>query len=466
MFDPINPAPPVTKIIYASATGVWPSLCPTRPGGAILVKGRGKPARVSAVVTRFLTSKAATINETTFILSHTVSSTALHSTTRSEVSDRRPILVVPYMWIGDFVRCHTVVKLLRARFPSRPVDMLATTLCSPLVDYMPDVRQAIVADLPRRRLSYADHRGLADRLVREDYGTAVIMPRTWKSALAPFLADIPERVGWFGEWRFVLLNHARFGERKRPRMVDRCAALALPAGAEQPASWPVPELRVPETEIAGWRERMALPQTGRVVALAPGAVGPSKRWTAAGYAELTRRLTAQGIAVWVLGGPGEQSLAAQIIQRRGSPRTRPHRHRTAQRHPGSRSGRCRGIERLRFAACRGRDWHADDRHLWPDKRVALGTAQSDRWRRSRRRPKSCRASLAISRHAGCIITAACAIFRPNRCSRSPSKRLPTPTSAKGRSSQRPHAPHRVTACYQACRRSRSCRIQADRADPG
>ncbi len=221
------------------------------------------------------------------------------------------------MWIGDFVRCHTVVKLLRARFPSRPVDMLATTLCSPLVDYMPDVRQAIVADLPRRRLSYADHRGLADRLVREDYGTAVIMPRTWKSALAPFLADIPERVGWFGEWRFVLLNHARFGERKRPRMVDRCAALALPAGAEQPASWPVPELRVPETEIAGWRERMALPQTGRVVALAPGAVGPSKRWTAAGYAELTRRLTAQGIAVWVLGGPGEQSLASQIIQLAG-----------------------------------------------------------------------------------------------------------------------------------------------------
>ena len=25
--------------------------------------------------------------------------------------DKSPILVVPYMWIGDFVRCHTVVKV-------------------------------------------------------------------------------------------------------------------------------------------------------------------------------------------------------------------------------------------------------------------------------------------------------------------------------------------------------------------
>ena len=27
--------------------------------------------------------------------------------------DNSPILIVPYQWIGDFVRCHSVVKLLR-----------------------------------------------------------------------------------------------------------------------------------------------------------------------------------------------------------------------------------------------------------------------------------------------------------------------------------------------------------------
>ena len=62
---------------------------------------------------------------------------------RSVEPDSSPALIVPYMWIGDFVRCHSVVQLLRAQFPERPVDMLSTTLCAPLADYMPGLRKAI-----------------------------------------------------------------------------------------------------------------------------------------------------------------------------------------------------------------------------------------------------------------------------------------------------------------------------------
>src|SRR5271170_1353493 len=105
---------------------------------------------------------------------------------RDVTKDTSPILIVPYMWIGDFVRCHSVVTLLRQRFPNRPVDLLATTLCAPLADYMPGVRQSIVADLPRSRLALAQQRALAARFKREGYGMALIMPRTWKAALAPF----------------------------------------------------------------------------------------------------------------------------------------------------------------------------------------------------------------------------------------------------------------------------------------
>jgi heptosyltransferase-2 len=231
--------------------------------------------------------------------------------------DRRPILLVPYMWIGDFVRCHSVVKVLKARYPSRPVDVLSTTLCAPLADYMPELRQAIIVDLPRKRLAYGEHAALAQRLKRENYGTALIMPRTWKAALAPFLARIPERVGWFGEMRVGLVNDLRFGERKRPRMIDQCAALALPADAPQPPEWPMPELRVPAGEIDGWRERQGLIDRRQTVVMAPGAVGPSKRWPAFAYAEVARRLTAQGIAVWVVGGPGEKPLAADIVAAAG-----------------------------------------------------------------------------------------------------------------------------------------------------
>ena len=65
------------------------------------------------------------------------------------------------MWIGDFVRGHTVVRVLKQRWPNRPIDLLATSLCAPLVDYMPGVRAGIVWDLPRSRLAVARQWGLA-----------------------------------------------------------------------------------------------------------------------------------------------------------------------------------------------------------------------------------------------------------------------------------------------------------------
>jgi len=229
-----------------------------------------------------------------------------------------PVLIVPYQWIGDFVRIHSVVKLLKSQDKERPVDILTSSNAAPLLDYMPGVRRGVVWDLPRKRLAFGTHRALAARLRAEHYGQALIMPRTWKAALAPALAGIPVRSGFVGEWRFGLVNDLRFGERKLPRMIDQCAALALPANAHLPSDWPLPELVVPASELAAWRERMNL--RGRGVAIAPGAVGPSKRWPATYYRDLAATLGKQGIDVWIVGGPGERDLAQEIAAGLGSVR--------------------------------------------------------------------------------------------------------------------------------------------------
>lgn len=230
----------------------------------------------------------------------------------------RPLLIVPYVWIGDFVRCHSIVKLLRAQEPERPIDIVSSTLCAPLADYMPGIRRCIVHDLPRRRIALRRHMALAKRLRTENYGQALVMLRTWKSALAPALAGIPVRTGFAGEVRFGLLNDVRWGERTLPRMIDRMGALALPKGATLPPDWPLPELVVPQDEIAAWRTRMGLNNDARpIVAFAPGAVGAGKAWPATHYAELARALTKENISIWVLGGPNETPLAAQIAQAGG-----------------------------------------------------------------------------------------------------------------------------------------------------
>ncbi|MGB9042095.1 MAG: lipopolysaccharide heptosyltransferase II, partial [Pseudolabrys sp.] len=226
-----------------------------------------------------------------------------------------PVLIVPYVWIGDFVRCHSVVKLLRTQNPDRPVDIVSSTLCAPLADYMPGVRRTIVIDLPRRRLGIALQRQLATSLRQGKYGQALVMSRKWKAALAPWLAGIPMRSGFAGEFRFGLLNDVRLGERKLPRMIDQMGALALPKGAPLPNEWPLPELKVPAHEVEAWRIRHELANDARpVVTLSPGAVGAGKAWPVGSYAELARALTRDGASVWVLGGPNESMLAKQIME--------------------------------------------------------------------------------------------------------------------------------------------------------
>jgi len=117
--------------------------------------------------------------------------------------------------------------------------------------------------------------------------------------------------------RFGLINDLRFGERRLPRMIERCAALAIPRHAELPAQWPLPELVVSPEEMDRWRRTHGLERDRPVVALAPGAVGPSKRWSKEGYGTLARQLGAEGLAVWVVGGPQEKQLAQEIVSAGG-----------------------------------------------------------------------------------------------------------------------------------------------------
>ena len=226
-----------------------------------------------------------------------------------------PIVIIPYVWIGDFVRVHSVVKLLREQAPDRAVDMVSSSLCAPLADYMPGLREAIVVDMPRRVLGVPQQRELAGKLAAGHYGQALVMSRKWKAALAPWLAGIPVRTGFAGEARFGLLNDMRWGERALPRMIDQMGALALSKNAALPSDWPLPELRVPAGEIVQWRARNNLTAEGRPnVTLSPGAVGAGKAWPVAYYAELARALAADGASIWVLGGPSEKSAAMQIAE--------------------------------------------------------------------------------------------------------------------------------------------------------
>jgi heptosyltransferase-2 len=186
-----------------------------------------------------------------------------------------------------------------------------------LAQFMPGVRKAIAFDLPRNRLALGRQRELARQLKAEGYGTALVMSRKWKAALAPFLAGIPERTGIFGEGRLLLLNDIRWDEKKHARMIDQSCALALPPNADLSENWPLPQLVVTHEARDEWQARMSVTPDRYAVALAPGSVGEAKRWPIAHYADLAKAITRDGTEVWVIGGPDEKPFAGEIVRHAG-----------------------------------------------------------------------------------------------------------------------------------------------------
>ena len=226
------------------------------------------------------------------------------------------ILIVAPSWIGDTVLAQPMLQLLRARHAGVVLDALAPRWTAPLLEHMPEVRRVIASPFAHGELRLGDRRRLGRELAREGYDQAILLPNTFKSALAPFFARIPLRTGYVGELRWGLLNDARKLDAERlPQMAERFAALALLPGDALPRPLPVPVLRVEEAARRATLEKLGLGAARPLAALCPGAeYGPAKRWPARYFGELARALAAGGHEVCLVGSTNDAGIGAEIAQ--------------------------------------------------------------------------------------------------------------------------------------------------------
>jgi heptosyltransferase-2 len=229
------------------------------------------------------------------------------------------ILVVGPSWVGDMVMAQILFKLLHARHAGLALDVLAPRWTFPLLERMPEVAQAIASPFEHGDLKLGERRRLGRSLAAAGYDQAIVLPKTFKSALVPFFARIPLRTGYIGELRHWILNDARKLDRARlPQMAQQYAALAKPRG--EPLRFPLPalKLRVDETARRALLDRLGLDRNRPAAALCPGAeYGPSKRWPARHFAELAQGLAARGCQVWLIGSQKDREIAAEIERSAG-----------------------------------------------------------------------------------------------------------------------------------------------------
>jgi heptosyltransferase-2 len=232
------------------------------------------------------------------------------------MSDR--VLIVAPSWVGDAILSEPLVSLLREPFSEPIVDVLAPPWCAAVYARMRGVARVFENPLGHGHFGWAQRRALAASLRGNHYTHAFVLPNSWKSALIPWLAGIPRRIGYLGEARWGLLNDARRLEPKAlPRLVDRFVALGAPRGALLPMP-PRPVL-VPDMANRAKALQDINLQTSRPIAvLCPGAeYGSAKRWPPNYFAELGARLQGDGMQVWLIGSPNDKLPAASVLQSGG-----------------------------------------------------------------------------------------------------------------------------------------------------
>jgi heptosyltransferase-2 len=230
----------------------------------------------------------------------------------------RALIIAPN-WIGDAVMAQPLLKKLASQHFE--IDVLATPWVAPIFLACPEVQNVITADFKHGGLGFSLRRSIAQKLQEKNYDQAYVLPNSWKSALIPWLAKIPVRIGYQGEIRFGLLNRRLQNPPKqnRPSMVSHYAALAELSNAAGVASAldnPKLSVKPEQLTLAKQKINVILPTASDIFILAPGAeYGPAKQWPLEHFGDLAKSLLENNphAGIIIMGGAKDDVAGQQIM---------------------------------------------------------------------------------------------------------------------------------------------------------
>ena len=235
------------------------------------------------------------------------------------------ILVRGPNWLGDLVMATGSFADLKASFPEARIDFL-----------LPRSRRGVLAGASYFGEFIADPGRSPREILRvagevraRRYDLAVVYPNSLRSALIPFLAGIPRRAGYAGNWRRWLLTTALkepYGRPKQkpgPRMFpypmpERYAQLIRAAGAAPGDGRPRIAVDAEcEERARAWRRSKGIADGERLIGINPGAAfGASKLWPLDRFSALADALVEKtGRRAIVFVGPGEEAIGREIESR-------------------------------------------------------------------------------------------------------------------------------------------------------
>ena len=232
------------------------------------------------------------------------------------------ILIRGTNWIGDSVMSLAALREVRRLYPEHHLSLLVTPWVSGLFEGQEIVDEII--PFQSSGSGWRDLLWLRGRL--KHFQTAILFQNAFRAAVVPFFSGIPERIGYAGDGRSLLLTRrarARIKELQRHQIyyyLDLLYQTGLSPRnyLEEPDFKPDIHLEAGQEGIRRADQILAAagPSSGGpLIVMNPGAdYGPAKRWFSDRYAALADRLIAEVKADIVLIGSRKERTLAQEIQ--------------------------------------------------------------------------------------------------------------------------------------------------------
>lgn len=216
-------------------------------------------------------------------------------------------------FLGDAVLTLPLLQALKSRYPDAEIHFFVRAGVESVFQGQPEIAEVrpFAKRGAQKSLNAAVRYGW--QLGQEGFDLWISAHTSLRSALLSGATGIKRRIGystpWYNRFAYTETVDRRFTELEE---IERLMQLALPLGISGPA--PDARLVLPDAAYAAADHFWDTFGFDRpVLGIHPGSTWPTKCWPVEYFSEVVSRASAEGAHVLVFAGPGEEEVAAQVL---------------------------------------------------------------------------------------------------------------------------------------------------------